>query len=98
MNFFQRDSVWVGVVVSVFFTITMFYGLYTINQMMIGKVQMFGVDFGGVKERFISTLAVFFNIIPFMIYIRTRKDLSMKGVGMVTVVLAMFVLMFYYIL
>jgi hypothetical protein len=93
MSFFQKDSVWVGIVVALFFRLT----LYTINGMLIGT-EISGLPFGGVKERFISTLAVFFNIIPFIIYIRTRKDNAMKGVGIVTVLLAMFVLVFYYIL
>ncbi|HAE14905.1 MAG: hypothetical protein H6548_02075 [Chitinophagales bacterium] len=97
MNFFQRDSVLVGIVVSVFFSITMFYCLHTINSMLIGR-PFGGASFQGVTERFVSTLAVFFNIIPFVIYLRTRKDLSMKGVGIVTVLLALFVLVFYYIL
>lgn len=97
MYFFQKDSVWVGIVISVFFTVTMFYCFYTINQMCLGAIFM-GKPFGGVTERFISTLAVFSNILPFIIYIKTRKDLAMKGVGIVTVLLALFVLMFYYIL
>jgi hypothetical protein len=97
MSFFQKDSVWVGIVVAIFFRLTTFYCLYTINGMLIGT-EISGLPFGGVKERFISTLAVFFNIIPFIIYIRTRKDNAMKGVGIVTVLLAMFVLVFYYIL
>jgi hypothetical protein len=97
MHFFQKDHVLVGIIVSIFFTLTMFYCLYTLNGMLIGK-EIGGLPFGGVKERFVSTLAVFFNIIPFIIYIKTRKDNSMRGVGLVTIVLALFVLVFYYII
>jgi hypothetical protein len=97
MHFFQRDEVLTGVAVAVFFTLTIFYCLYTLNGMLTGSL-IGGQVFGGVSERFISTLAVFFNIIPFVVYIRTRKDNAMKGVGMVTVALAMFVLVFYYII
>jgi hypothetical protein len=51
-----------------------------------------------LRERFIASMAAFSNILPFIIYMRAQKDLAMKGVGMVTVVLAVFVMLFYYIM
>ena len=77
MNFFQRDSVLVGIVVSLFFSLTMFYCLHTINSMLIGR------PFGGASFRVLPNVSFlhlrFLYIIPFVIYLRTRKDLSMKG-------------------
>lgn len=84
-------------IVSVFITVTMFYIFYTVNDNLIGK-KIGDLTFAGVKERFVATLAVFFNIIPFIIYMRVRKDNCMRGVGIVTVLLALFMLVYYYIL
>jgi hypothetical protein len=97
MNELQEDKVWVGMAISVFITVTMFYALHTINHNLIGN-NIGGIEFAGVRERFIATLAVFFNIIPFVIYLRVRKDNCMRGVGIVTVLLALFMLVYYYIL
>ncbi len=94
----QEDNVWVGIMVSVFFTITIFYFFFTINNNLTGDLEINGKKFQGVSERFVATLAVFFNILPFIIYLRVRKDHSMRGVGIVTVILALFLLVYYYIL
>lgn len=96
MSKLQEDNVWVGIGVSVFFTVFIFYVLVTINDAMIGQT-VNGRAFGGVRERFIATLAVFFNILPFIIYMRAKKDHAMRGVGIVTVIVALFVMVFYYI-
>lgn len=98
MSKFQEDNIFVGMLVSVIFTVTVFYAFYTLNENIIGKVYINGDPFGGVSERFISTLAVFFNIIPFIIYIRVRKDDCLRGVGIVTVIFAIFMLVYYYVL
>jgi len=97
MSELQQDKLWVGMVVSVFITVMMFYVLYTINDNLAGTL-IGGKEFGGVRERFVATLAVFFNIIPFIIYMRVRKDNCLRGVGIVTVLLAIFMLIYYYIL
>lgn len=98
MSKLQEDNIFVGMLVSVFFTITMFYLLFTLNNNLVGKVYIQGNAFKGVTERFIATLAVFFNIIPFVIYMRVRKDNCLRGVGIVTVLLAVFMLIYYYML
>ncbi len=97
MNELQQDKVWVGMVVSVVITITMFYIFYTLNVNLTGKF-ILGKEFGGVRERFVATLAVFFNIIPFIIYMKVKKDNCLRGVGILTVLLALFMLVYYYIL
>lgn len=98
MSKFQEDNIFVGMLVSVIVTVTIFYSFYTLNNSLIGNVQVNGRAFGGVTERFIATLAVFFNIIPFIIYIRVRKDNCLRGVGIVTVLFAIFMLVYYYVL
>ncbi len=98
MSKLQEDNVFVGMLVSVFFTVTMFYVFYQINESLSGDVYVNGKLFYGVQERFIATLAVFFNIIPFVIYMRTRKDNCLRGVGIVTVLMAIFMMVYYYIL
>ena len=98
MSKLQEDNVFVGMLVSAFFTVTMFYIFYTLNQSMIGNVYIQGRPFGGVTERFISTLAVFFNIVPFIIYMVVRKDNCLRGVGIVTVLISLFLVVYYYIL
>ncbi len=97
MDDLQQDKLWVGMAVSVFITITMFYIFYTLNINLVGKF-IGGREFAGVRERFVATLAVFFNIIPFIIYMRVKKDNCMRGVGIVTVILALFMLVYYYLL
>lgn len=96
MSKLQEDNVWVGIGVSLFLTVTIFYFLVTLNESLIGK-NINGREFGGIRERFIATLAVFFNILPFIIYMRVKKDNAMRGVGIVTVLLALFVVVFYYL-
>ncbi len=96
MSKLREDNVWVGICVSVFFTVFIFYALVTLNTYLIGKT-INGREFGGIRERFIATLAVFFNIVPFLIYLRAKKDHSMRGVGIITVILALFVMVFYYL-
>ncbi len=96
MSRLQEDSIWTGIFVSLFITATMFYFFYTLNDHLIGRT-IAGKPFGGVRERFVATLAVFFNIIPFIIYIRAKKDHAMHGVGVVTVILSLVVLFVYYL-
>ncbi len=98
MSKLQEDKVYIGMLVSVFFTVTIFYALYTLNNNLMDNFTINGKAFGGVTERFISTLAVFFNIIPFIIYMKVRKDNCLRGVGIVTVLFAIFMLIYYYIL
>jgi|GEM_PF-772052 len=99
MNKMQEDNVFVGMLVSIIFTATMFYVLYQIDHSFsTGGFYVNGKLFTGVQERFIATLAVFFNIIPFVIYIRTKRDNCLRGVGIVTILLAIFMLIYYYIL
>ncbi len=98
MSKLQEDNIFVGMLVSAFFTVTVFYAFYTLNNNLIGNITINGRAFSGVTERFIATLAVFFNIIPFIIYIRVRKDNCLRGVGIVTVLFAIFMLVYYYVL
>ncbi len=98
MSKLQEDNVFVGMLVSAFFTVTMFYLLFNLNEYLVGKIFINGNPFRGVNERFVATLAVFFNIIPFLIYMRVRKDNCLRGVGIVTVLLSVFMLIYYYIL
>ena len=84
--------------VSVFFTVTMFYALYSLNHSLIGNVYINHRPYGGVTERFISTMAVFFNIVPFIIYMVVRKDNCLRGVGIVTVLFSIFLMIYYYVL
>lgn len=96
MHKLQEDNVFVGIIVSLFLTATMYYVFSTVNHNLTGD--MIGEkEFGGFTDKFIAILAVFFNIVPFVIYMRTRKDDSMKGVGIVTVILSVFVMFYYFI-
>jgi hypothetical protein len=97
MSKLQDDNVFVGMAVSVFFTVTVYYCLFQLNESLAGHLVIKGAIFSGVKERFIATLAVFFNIIPFVIYMRVKKDNCLRGVGIITVLCAMFMLVYFYI-
>ncbi|MBC8047427.1 MAG: hypothetical protein H7Y00_11570 [Fimbriimonadaceae bacterium] len=93
MNILREDNVFVGILISVFITSTVFYTLYILNQSLsIGTCES-----NCLRERFIASMAAFSNFFPFVIYMRSKKDNAMKGVGMITVLLAVFVMLFYYI-
>ena len=98
MSKLQEDNIFVGMLVSAFFTVTVFYAFYTLNNNLIGNVTINSKAFGGVTERIIATHAVFFNIILFAIYILVRNDFCLRGVGIVTVLFAIFMLVYYYVL
>ena len=98
MNKLQEDNAWVGAGVSLFVTVTVFYILYTINNDLAGSITINGKTFTGVSERLISSTAVVANVIPFVIYIRAKKDNAMKGVGFIAVLLALFLMVYYYAL
>lgn len=92
----QRDHVLVGMGVSLFFAFTFWFGLNYLNDSMTGG-ELFGNTFGGFREQFMATMAVFSTIVPFMVYLRSRKDDSMRGVGIVTIILALIVVFRYFI-
>lgn len=94
MSKLQQDNVFTGMFVSVFITVTVFYALFVMNE----TVSMGRCESHCLRERFIASMATFSNIIPFIIYMRAKKDNSMRGVGIITVLLAVFVMMFYYIM
>jgi hypothetical protein len=94
MNRLQQDSVFTGMFVSVFLTVTVFYTLYQINSTVpMGRCESYCL-----RERFIASMAAFSNFFPFVIYMRAKKDNALRGVGIITVLLAVFVMLFYYIL
>ncbi|HMX03235.1 MAG TPA: hypothetical protein PK511_01010 [Chitinophagales bacterium] len=97
MSKLQEDNVFVGMAVAVFFMVTTYYAFFQLNESLSGNITIKGAIFTGVTERFIATLAVFFNILPFVIYMRVRKDNCMRGVGIITVLSAMFILVYFYI-
>ena len=93
----QKDSTLLGVVVGIFFFITFYFGLSYLNESLTGET-IFGAKFYGVRQQFIGVLAVFSNILPFIVYNKARKDYSMRGVGIVTVILAFGVIIYFNIL
>lgn len=93
MSTLRSDNVFVGMLVAIFLTVTIFYSLHTMNP----HIAMGRCPGECLRERFIATMSVFINIVPFIIYMRAKKDNAMRGVGIITVLMAVFVMMFYYI-
>lgn len=81
----QRDNVYLGLLAAVLFPVAVWLGLHYMND---HTTVLFGRSFFGFSERFIAILAVCANFLPFFVYMRARKDDSMRGVGIVTMLLA----------
>jgi hypothetical protein len=92
----QKDHILVGIVAAIIFPVAFWLGLNFMDDNLVGK-ELFGNTFAGFSEPFIATLSICANFLPFFIYMRARKDHSMQGVGMVTVVLALVVAVKYFL-
>lgn len=98
MSRLQEDRLWVGVATGIVITLASFYICYTLNSDLVGRIYFHHRPFQGVTEKFIAILAVVFNMIPFIVYIIAKKDNAMRGVGILTMILALFVMTWYFIL
>ncbi|MBI1192351.1 MAG: hypothetical protein GC205_04160 [Bacteroidetes bacterium] len=92
----QRDSLWVGFLAALIFPAAAWFGLNYMSDTMVGKT-ILGIDFSGFSESFIVTMAVCANFFPFFVYMHTRKDDAMRGVGLITMVLAVLVAVLYFL-
>jgi len=92
----QRDSVWVGFLAALIFPAATWFGLNFMSVTMVGKT-ILGINFSGFSESFIATMSVCANFLPFFVYMQTRKDDAMRGVGLITMVLALVVAVLYFL-
>jgi hypothetical protein len=93
----QQDHIVVGLLAGIIFPLSMWMGLQWLSDFGTGG-QFLGGTFVGLGETFIATMSVCANFIPFFVYVKTRKDNAMKGVGMVTMILALVVAFKYFLL
>ncbi len=92
----QRDSLWVGFLAALVFPAATWFGLHYLSDTGVGKTIM-GIVFSGFSESFIATMAVCSNFFPFFVYMRSRKDNAMRGVGLLTMVQAVLVAVLYFL-
>lgn len=92
----QRDSLWVGIMAALIFPAAFWFGLQALSERSLG-LSLFGIQFSGFSESFIATMAVCSNFLPFFVYMRSRKDNAMRGVGLVTMLLAIAVAVRYFL-
>lgn len=91
----QRDTFWIGALASIVIPFTVGFALWYFNENAVGT-SILGMDFGGLRESFIMTMAVCANFFPFFVYMRAHKDNAMRAVGVVTIVLALLLVSKYY--
>jgi hypothetical protein len=92
----QRDSLWVGLIAALLFPAATWLGLEWLSERSLGS-SVFGIVFSGFSESFIATMSVCSNFLPFFVYMKARKDNAMRGVGLVTMVLALAVAVRYFL-
>jgi hypothetical protein len=89
--FLRQDTFATGFFTGIAFPTIMYFMVLQINDLIFKPT--FGHPFTLSFELVVS---VFFNILPFAIYNKARKDKAMKGIMTITFVFAfMLVLMFY---
>jgi hypothetical protein len=94
----RRDNVFVGLGVGLFFFFTFLFVLNQMNNALVGReVEIFGIQFYGFTERLITILSVISNLLPFIVYMKAKKDDSMRGVGIVTILLSIGVAWHYFL-
>jgi hypothetical protein len=92
----QRDSLWVGFLAALIFPAATWFGLHYMSDHWVGR-NLLGIVFSGFSESFIATMSVCANFFPFFVYMRSRKDDAMRGVGLVTMLLAVMVAVLYFL-
>ena len=92
----QRDSIVVGMLAALIFPAATWFGLHYLSTHTVGQTFL-GIVFSGFSESFIATMSVCSNFFPFFLYMQVRKDNAMKGVGLITMVLAVLVAVLYFL-
>ncbi len=89
----SKDTFWVGLAVGTLTPIMLFIALIEINTMLIENYFRGGA---GLSEQFRAIISVCVNILPFIIYNRTRKDNAMRGIMLPTFIYAVVILFYYF--
>ena len=80
-NFFQRDSLLLGIIAGL---IAPFVGLAVLillnEQLATANIRTAQGTFDGLTDKLIRLMAICLNLIPFTIFQRRRFDRSMQGV------------------
>jgi hypothetical protein len=91
-----RDSVWLGLALGLLFPAATWLGLEALSDRSLG-LTIFGYPFAGFSDSFVATIAVCANFIPFFVFMRAHRDHAMRGVGLVTMVLAVIVVALFFL-
>ncbi len=91
-----RDNVWLGLGLGLMFPAATWLALEALSDRSLG-IEVFGYPFAGFSDSFVATMAVCTNFIPFVVFMRARRDHAMRGVGLVTMVLALIVVAVYFL-
>ena len=82
---FRQNNIFMGVISAILISCLTYFVFTLLNENLIGQ-KVGEYMFLGVRERFLIILGVFSNIIPFSIYNRRRMTRAMRGVGYVTII------------
>ena len=93
---FNRNKIWIGLVLGILCPAAGFLLLYGIFYLLELRGAASGVGFSpDFRERTLAIVAIALNLLPMNYYRRRRWDLSMRGVVIATATLA-FVWLFRY--
>ncbi len=84
-----------GMIAAVICSILFFFLITWFNDNFKGE-DFFNKRFGGVRQQFIYILSIVSNLIPFQIFNRKHMNLALRGVGVVTILEAMGIVIYLY--
>ena len=88
---FQRNELWVGLLIGILLPLAGFTILYQIFSLLEARGAASGMGFSpNFRERTLAIVAIALNILPMNVYQKRRWDKSMRGVVVATTVLALF--------
>lgn len=88
----RQDKFIVGFLSGIIFPVIFFVIFNEINNWIGVHILQTG---HGFTERFVAIISVIANLIPFLIYEKTKKDHALRGIIGATFILA-FIIVFYY--
>lgn len=87
---FNRNEIWVGLLIGLLLPLVGFALLYEIFALLEQKGAASGAGLSSnFRERTLAIVAIAANLLPMNVYRRRRWELSMRGVVVATAVLAL---------
>jgi hypothetical protein len=92
---YKYDKIMYGMIAALICSIVFFFLITWFNDAFKGEY-FFDKRFGGVREQFIYILSIVSNLIPFQVFSRKRMNFALRGVGVITILEAMGLVIYFY--